>query len=203
VALYDVKPRFRALLQGLLPTLRSVSPDAITLAGLLFALAAAALFQVTDMARWPFLVIPVLLLLRIVCNALDGMVAQATGKARPFGEVLNELADRLSDVAILLGIALSPLSSPGWGVAACVAVLLSSYVGVLGKAVGAGRQYGGVLGKADRMLYLGLVCVVAFFLGNPVVIAPLRLFDALLLAFAALAALTTIQRLATIHRALA
>ena len=62
MALYDVKPRFRALLEGLLPALQSVSPDAITLAGLLCSLAAAALFQNAEAARWPFLVIPVLLL---------------------------------------------------------------------------------------------------------------------------------------------
>ncbi|HZI89751.1 MAG TPA: CDP-alcohol phosphatidyltransferase family protein [Candidatus Polarisedimenticolia bacterium] len=206
MALYDVKPRFRALLSGLMPALRSISPDAITLMGLLFSLAAAVLFQMVEGARWAFLVIPVLLLLRIVCNALDGMVAQATGKARAFGEVLNELTDRLSDVAILLGLGFSTLSSPAWGIAACVAVLLSSYVGVLGKAVGAGRQYGGVLGKADRMLYLGLACVAAYFAGNPILVrtedVSLRLFDLLLVAFAALGLVTTIQRVSAIHRAL-
>ena len=207
MALYDVKPRFRAVLQGMMPALRAVHPDWITLWGLLCSLLAAALFQTAEAARWPFLVIPVLLLLRIVFNALDGMVAQATGKARAFGEVLNEMADRLSDLAILLGIAVSSLSSLPWGVAASLPVVLSSYVGVLGKAVGAGRQYGGILGKADRMLYLGLACVAAFFVGNPVVMASgpltLRLFDLLLAAFAVLALLTTAQRVGAIHRALA
>ena len=204
MALYDVKPRFRALLEGLLPALQSVSPDAITLAGLLCSLAAAALFQNAEAARWPFLVIPVLLLFRITCNALDGMVAQATGRARAFGEVLNELTDRLSDAAILLGLGLSSLSSLSFGVGATVLVLLSSYVGVLGKAVGAGRQYGGILGKADRMLYLGLVCLAAYFVGNPILLGgSLRLFDLLLAAFAVLALVTMTQRIAAIHRALA
>jgi len=206
VALYDVKPRFRALLQGLMPALRGIHPDWITFAGLLCSVAAAFLFQGAEAARWRFLVIPVLLLLRIMCNALDGMVAQATGKARAFGEVLNEMADRLSDVAILAGIAISSLSTLAWGLAATVSVLLSSYAGLLGKAVGAGRQYGGVLGKADRMLYLGLVCVAAFFMGNPVVLESgnisLRLFDALLAAFTVLALVTTAQRVSAIHRAL-
>ncbi len=169
-------------------------------------MAAAFLLQGAEAPRWPFLVIPVLLLVRITCNALDGMVAQATGKARAFGEVLNETTDRLSDSAILLGVGFSPLSSPAWGAMAMVSVLLSSYVGVLGKAVGAGRQYGGVLGKADRMLYLGLTCVAAFFIGNPVLLVSgaitLRLFDALLAAFTVLALVTTAQRVATIHRAL-
>ena len=201
-----MKPRFRALLSGLVPILRPIHADWITLAGLLCSIGAAWLFQSAERLRWPFLAIPLLLLARIALNALDGMVAQASGTARPFGEVLNETTDRLSDVSILLGIALSPLSSLAWGVAATVAVLLSSYVGILGKAVGAGRQYGGTLGKADRMLYLGLACIVAFFMGNPVLLdtgrASIRLFDGLLGAFAALGILTAAQRVAAIHRAL-
>jgi CDP-diacylglycerol--glycerol-3-phosphate 3-phosphatidyltransferase len=206
VALYDVKPRFRALLQGLVPALRPVHPDWITLAGLACSVLAAALFQAAGQRRWLFLVIPLLLLLRITLNALDGMVAQATGKARPFGEVLNEVTDRLSDVAILLGLAMSPLSSLPFGTTAVVAVLLSSYVGVLGKAVGAGRQYGGILGKADRMLYLGLACIAAFFAGNPPLFrafgAPLTLFDCVLAAFTLLALITAVHRVTAIHRAL-
>jgi CDP-diacylglycerol---glycerol-3-phosphate 3-phosphatidyltransferase len=207
MALYDVKPRFRALLQGLVPLLKSIHPDWITLAALGCSIAAAALFQIAGAHRWAFLAIPLLLFVRIAMNALDGMVAQATGKARPFGEVLNEATDRLSDAAILLGIAVSPLSSLAWGTAATVAVLFSSSVGILGKAAGAGRQYGGVLGKADRMLYLGLTCVAAFFLGNPVLFAgaaglSIRLFDFLLGAFAALGVITAIQRVGTIHRTL-
>jgi len=210
MALYDVKPRFRALLQGLVPLLKSIHPDWITLMALGCSLVAAALFQITPAHRWAFLAIPLLLFVRIALNALDGMVAQATGKARPFGEVLNEATDRLSDTTILLGIAVSPLSSLAWGTAAIVAVLFSSYLGILGKAVGAGRQYGGVLGKADRMLYLGLTCVAAFFLGNPILYSgaegpaglSIRLFDFLLGAFAVLGVITAAQRVQTIHRTL-
>lgn len=206
MALYDVKPGFRALLSGLVPVLRPIHPDWITFSALVCSIAAAGLFQPAERLRWPFLAIPLLLLARITLNALDGMVAQATGKARAFGEVLNEGTDRLSDVVILIGIAVSSLSSLAWGTAATVAVLLSSYVGILGKAVGAGRQYGGVLGKADRMLYLGLACVAAFFVGNPVLAraggAGLALFDCLLGAFAALALVTALQRVLAIHRIL-
>lgn len=205
MALYDVKPRFRRLLQGWVPWLSPVHPDWITLGGLVCSVLAAVPFQWALARRWLFLVIPLLLLARITLNALDGLVAQATGKARAFGEVVNEGCDRLSDAVIILGVACSPLSSLGFGVAALTGVFLSSYAGLLGKAVGVGRQYGGILGKADRMLYLGLTCVAAFFVGNPVLVGgafPMRLFDALLLMFALLSLVTIIQRVLAIHRAL-
>ena len=207
MALYDVKPRFRTLLGGLVPALSPIHPDWITGAALVCSIGAGFLFRWAVGSRWIFLLIAALLLLRITLNALDGLVAQATGKARAFGEVLNESTDRLSDIAILLGIGFSPLSSPAWSATAVAGVLFSSYVGILGKAVGAGRQYGGVLGKADRMLYLGLACVVAFFVGNPALLcfgdAEVRLFDALLGAFALLSVWTALTRVRAIHAALA
>ena len=61
MALYDVKPRFRALLSGLVPILRCVHPDWITLLGLACSIAAAWLFQSAERLRWPFLAIPLLL----------------------------------------------------------------------------------------------------------------------------------------------
>ena len=66
-------------------------------------------------------------------------------------------------------LALAPGSEALLGVATLVLMLLSSYVGTVAKAAGGRRQYGGVMGKADRMIYLSLVCVVAFLLpGVPV-----------------------------------
>jgi phosphatidylglycerophosphate synthase len=114
-------------------------------------------------ARVPVLLlfVPLVALGRTALNALDGLVARRAGLARPWGEVLNELGDRLADVALLGGLALAPTSDGRLGAAALVATLLASQVGVLGKAAGGPRQYGGVMGKADRMLYLALAALVA------------------------------------------
>ena len=207
MALYDVKPRFREFLKPLVARLSGIHPDVLTWAALGCSVLSAILLSYAASHPLFFLVIPLLLFIRIALNALDGLVAQATGKARPFGEVLNEATDRLADMAILFGIAYSPFSSIRWGAPAIAAVLFSSFLGVLGKAVGAGRQYGGVLGKADRMLWLGLTCLVAFFRGN---VTLLRLrgqicvgpFDALLALLAGLAVVTAVQRVVRIHAVL-
>lgn len=207
MGIYSIKPAFRRALSGLLPWLRPFHPDVLTWAALVCAIASGVLFSVAPAHSWPLFVIPVLLFVRTALNALDGMLAEVTGKARVSGEVLNEATDRAADIAILLGLSYSPLASLRWGAPAIVAVLFSSYVGILGKAVGVGRQYGGVLGKADRMLWLGIACVLASFTGNFEVMRlgdnPIRLFDFVLILFFVLACVTSLQRLARIRAALA
>jgi phosphatidylglycerophosphate synthase len=204
MALYDIKPQFRQVLGRVLPVLKPIHPDVLTWTALGCSVASAVLISFAKMNRWLFILIPFLLFLRIALNALDGLLAQTTGKARPFGEVLNEATDRLSDLAILLGIAYSPFSSVRWGMPAVAAVFFSSYIGILGKAVGAGRQYGGILGKADRMLWCGVTCLVAFFIGNTTLFHlpgghSVELFDGLLALFALLACITAVQRVVAIH----
>jgi CDP-diacylglycerol--glycerol-3-phosphate 3-phosphatidyltransferase len=207
LGLYDLKPAFRRVLSGLLPALRPVHPDVLTWAALACAVVAAVLIARSGgRGSIALLVVPLLLFLRIALNALDGLLAVATGKARAFGEVLNEATDRLADAALLLGIAYSPYSSPAIALPALAAVLFSSYVGILGKAVGAGRQYGGVLGKADRMLWIGAASLLVYFAGDLTLATPrgirIGVFDALLHVFTLLGMLTAGQRVARIRSAL-
>jgi phosphatidylglycerophosphate synthase len=115
---------------------------------------------------------------RTALNALDGLVAKRTGLARPWGEVLNESCDRLADLALLSGLALAPGVSLLLGAGAIVLVLLSSYLAILSKAAGGRRQYGGPMGKADRMVVLAvatpfglLMPIASLFSGILIVIA--------------------------------
>ncbi len=57
---------------------------------------------------------------------------------------------------IVLALLLVPGVHLGLGTAALAAMLLASYAGILARAAGGRRQYGGMLGKADRMLLLAL-----------------------------------------------
>jgi phosphatidylglycerophosphate synthase len=85
---------------------------------------------------------------------LDGMVALASGKASWRGEIINELPDRISDVLIFVGVAHSGFAAPVLGYWAAIAALLTAYVGTLGQAVGAKREFGGVMAKPWRMVWL-------------------------------------------------
>jgi CDP-diacylglycerol--glycerol-3-phosphate 3-phosphatidyltransferase/archaetidylinositol phosphate synthase len=48
------------------------------------------------------------------------------------------------------------------GVAAVVGTLLTSYLGVQAQAVGVGRYYGGILGRADRLVIIMLASIFYF-----------------------------------------
>jgi phosphatidylglycerophosphate synthase len=165
--IYAIKPWWQRQLSGIenLLVAKQVHPDYVTLGGLAFAgLAGGALYFSENYPLLALAVAP-LVVARIAANALDGLVARRTGKARPFGELFNEFTDRLADTAVFLGLALNgavfgPLS---WG--ALVLTLLNSYLGTAAKAAGGKRQFGGVLAKADRMIYMAIFAPVAAFAG--------------------------------------
>lgn len=171
MGVYSIKPRFQAMLRGVEQALvaRRVHPDHLTLGAVGLAAAGGVLLWASSVVPGLLLLVPPLVLGRTALNALDGMVARDRGLARPWGEVLNECGDRLADVLLFTGAALAPGSHGGLGAAVLVVMLLASYVGTATRAAGGRRQYGGIMGKADRMLALGGMAVLAFALpGVPV-----------------------------------
>lgn len=164
--IYSIKPWFQHALGGIEDVMvrRRVHPDYITFSALFVsAMGGAALYGAASYAPL-LLIVPPVVLARTALNALDGLVARRTGLARPWGEMLNECCDRLSDVALFVGLMFAPGSSMQIGCAALLLALLSSYVGTVSRAAGGRRQYGGIMGKADRMIYLGIAAPVAFFM---------------------------------------
>jgi CDP-diacylglycerol--glycerol-3-phosphate 3-phosphatidyltransferase len=196
--LYVLKPTLQRRLLGTATWLaaRRVNPDLLTLCAVLCA-SLSGLALAAGLAR-PVLLwaVPPLACLRLALNALDGMVAKRREIARPWGKVLNEFCDRLADLAFLWPLLLVPDASPALVTAALCAMLLVSFLGVLAEAAGAGRQYGGVMGKADRMLWLALACMATAATGQ---LLFLRVLPTVLLLGATI---TLIQRGTRTHAAL-
>jgi CDP-diacylglycerol--glycerol-3-phosphate 3-phosphatidyltransferase len=166
MGIYRIKPRFQQSLGGIESTLvrRRVHPDYLTVGALVLSILGGVALWGSNRQHWLLFLIPVVATGRTALNALDGLVARDTGLARPWGEVLNEFCDRLADVSLLTGVALGLGGNPKLGAVVIVVMLLSSYLAILSKAAGGRRQYGGVMGKADRMIYLSLASVIAFVL---------------------------------------
>ncbi len=165
--IYAIKPWWQRRLTSIEDVLvaRRIHPDIITLAGVgCAALMAVALAQ-SAYHPWLTLVIAPLAIARLAANALDGLVARRSGLARPWGEVFNECCDRLADTLIFAGLACNPLVYAALAWATLVLILLSSYLGTVAKAAGGKRQFGGLLAKADRMIYMALFSFVPMFYG--------------------------------------
>ncbi len=186
----------------------TVSPNALSAAGL----AAAALAGIAFLFRggWPLVFGALFTFLNAVFDALDGKVAKMTGKASRRGDFLDHVLDRYADVLILGGITLGPFCSqwPWLGLLAIIGVLLTSYMGTQAQAVGAGRLYAGVLGRADRLVILVLAALLQAVV-DPESVTNLGVGDArytilawTMALFAVLGNLTAIQRAVSTWRRL-
>src|SRR5205085_6504930 len=133
-----------------------VHPDVISYLSIVASGLAALSFWKSAQFHWLLIAGPGFCYLRLWCNMLDGMVALAAGKASWRGEILNDLPDRVSDVLIFAGVAHSGWMHPLLGYWAAIFALLTAYVGTLGQAVGARREFGGVMSKPWRMVALHL-----------------------------------------------
>ena len=101
-------------------------------------------------------------LLRMALNTLDGVIAIRRGNLSLKGEIVNALPDRYSDILLVAGIALSPLCRPLWGLAGLASMLLVSYTGMLGKALGVDWQHQGPLGKVERLIAVMVFSLIQF-----------------------------------------
>ncbi|MBI4311538.1 MAG: CDP-alcohol phosphatidyltransferase family protein [Chloroflexi bacterium] len=182
--LYAIKPRFQQALRSIERPLvrRRVHPDVLTLSALGLSILGGVSIAASRWQPWLLLPVPAVVFLRLALNALDGMVAKDLDVARPWGEVLNEFSDRLSDLALFGGLATLPGVSLPLAASVIALMMLASYAGILSKAAGGPRQYGGLMGKADRMLLLAAASVAAFFAGPWVLDYALLLMTAGILA---------------------
>ena len=146
---------------------RNVSPNFISVAGMIVGVVAGvALYATGETVGWSqrlaWLGAAICIQLRLLANMLDGMVAIASQRASALGELYNELPDRASDVAIIIGAGYAAGGTPVLGyIAACVAVL-TAYVRAVGKAAGASDLFVGPMAKPHRMFTLTVVSVLMF-----------------------------------------
>jgi phosphatidylglycerophosphate synthase len=157
----------RTLASGL--AARGVRPNAVSVAGVGFALAAAGAFGLSSGAAREgraalLLAAAACIQLRLLCNLLDGMLALEEGLKSPTGEIFNDLPDRVADVLIFVGAGYGARSfayGPTLGWAAAVAALLTAYVRVLGGSLGLAQPFIGPMAKQHRMFALTMITLAA------------------------------------------
>jgi CDP-diacylglycerol--glycerol-3-phosphate 3-phosphatidyltransferase len=197
VSIYDLKPKFQALLRPLVERLAraGITANQVTLAAVVLSLLQGAWMAWQPWTAAPLLALPVVLFVRMALNAIDGMLAREHGQRSRLGAMLNELGDAASDAALYLPLAWVPgLNVPLIELIVVLAVM-SELAGVLGQTIGASRRYDGPMGKSDRAFWLGALAL-ALGLG----LAPGRWLDGVLGLIVVLLVVTIVNR---VRRALA
>lgn len=144
-----------------------LSPDSVSILSLFSAVFAGFLFYLSGTRGIQHSTFNLILLLAgvFVCvngflDAFDGILAREMGNASKRGDFLDHVIDRYADMFIICGIIFGGYVSCEIGMIVVIGILFSSYMGTQAQAVGLKRVYGGLLGRADRLL----IIIVAVFL---------------------------------------
>jgi archaetidylinositol phosphate synthase len=166
-----------------------LTPNFFTIAALVASAAAGILFFLR-LELWAILAVA----LNAFCDSMDGAVAREMKCQSKRGDFLDHAVDRYADIFIITGIFASGMVPWQIGVLALTGVLMASYLGTQAQAVGVGRYYGGLLGRADRLVLIMLVGIIDLIV--PMTFYWLSWFGWLLLFFGIFGHITAFQRFA-------
>jgi len=189
--IYQLKSRFQDLLRPLCRFLAAagVTANQITIAALGISLLEGSALWLFPGAPLPLLLLPLVLLVRMGLNAIDGMLAREHGQKSDLGAILNELGDVLAGAALYLPLAALSFVVPELVIGLVTLGIIGEMTGVVAVMIGASRRYDGPFGKSDRAALFGL----CGFLAGLGVTAPL-LFQLLFGAGLVLSAVTIVNR---------
>lgn len=170
-----------------------VSPDTISIVSLICAFFAGLSFYYSPVYNELTLLAGILVVFNSLFDALDGVIARKSNRATPRGDFLDHVIDRYSDVFIICSIFFAGYVSWQIGVAAIVGVLLTSYLGTQAQALNLGRYYGGIMGRADRLV----VIILAAFANSiyPASIVGFTILGWAVILIAVTSHITAIQRI--------
>src|SRR3546814_18875601 len=112
------------------------------------ALGAAALLELGS--PWGAWLCAIAIVLRLLCNLFDGLVAVEHARKTPTGVLYNEVPDRVADSLFL--VALGYAAGMTWcGWLAALLAALTAYIRPLGRPVLAPPDFRGPLAQPNRM----------------------------------------------------
>lgn len=185
---------------------RGISPDLLSLLSLVCAALAGLSFAFArTSASYTLFFASIFVSLNAILDGLDGVVAREMGNASKRGDFLDHVIDRYADMLILGGIVFGGFVSCEIGIIAIIGVLLASYMGTQAQAVGLHRMYGGILGRADRLVLIIGATLLSLVYPYPIPGSGLLSFPLLgwvLVIFAIGCNVTALQRFVSIWRRL-
>ena len=165
ISIYKLKPKFQKLLMPLLKVLHNlgITPNFLTVFTIVFSFLIGYLLFLGIDNNIYFLFVSLGLLIRMMLNALDGMMATTYNLKSKIGEVLNEIGDILSDIAIYFPFIYFNSLSLELIIIFILLSVINEFCGLLAKSVSGIRRYDGPMGKSDRAFLVGIICIVLYF----------------------------------------
>ena len=115
------------------------------------------------------------LVLSSLFDALDGRVARLQKISSKRGDLLDHVFDRYADIFIILGITFSTYGNVAIGLAAIIGVMLTSYMGTQSQALGLKRNYAGILGRADRLVFMLVAIILQIIITGSVLVYGIKI----------------------------
>jgi CDP-diacylglycerol--glycerol-3-phosphate 3-phosphatidyltransferase len=186
-----ISPERRAIYRNRLIESR-LTPNAISLTGLVLNLVAAALVW-NEM----FILGGIAFIVGSVCDTLDGRYSRMSGKGTPFGAFLDSTLDRIEEGVVLTAIAVVFVDegdriATAAVVVAVLASLLVSYTRARAEALGVECKVG-IANRAVRVIILSI----------GILLADIGALEYAVYVLAGLGTVTVLQRIFHVRRALA
>jgi phosphatidylglycerophosphate synthase len=148
-----------------------ISPNAISLASVFFALSGAVALYFSPRFAGGSRAFLLLLAVagiqgRLLCNMLDGMVAIEGARQTKSGEIFNDLPDRIADALIFMATGYAARQHPfaiELGYFTALLAVFTAYTRMLGGASGLKQSFIGPMAKQHRMAALTLACMLSIF----------------------------------------
>lgn len=107
----------------------SVTPNALSVAGVALCVAGAVVVYFEYKSDWLFLAGAALFVIGSILDILDGALARRGGKGTPFGAFMDSTVDRVGEGFMLGAIALVLMREGSeWGVALAIAAMAGSFL---------------------------------------------------------------------------
>ena len=137
-----------------------LSPNFWTVVGLVIALSSAVVYGMG--VEFGLIIGGILLLVSGFFDMVDGQVARVTGKTSKKGEYLDSMFDKISEVAIFLGILIGGYAEPYVVLLAITLSLLVSYARAKSDLINIKLQGIGIGERAERLLAIAIIGIIGF-----------------------------------------
>ncbi|TRO54525.1 CDP-alcohol phosphatidyltransferase family protein [Candidatus Bathyarchaeota archaeon] len=139
-----------------------ISPNHITVAGLLVAIIAAWFFADWNGKPQYLIYAGVLIIVSGLLDAIDGVLARSTGKVTRFGGFFDSVLDRYSDILFMSGVIIGGLCNIAAGLLALAGSLMVSYTRSRAEMEGIKMAGVGFFERAERITFLAIASIVAY-----------------------------------------